>query len=71
MQFSSVLLFASSAMALGINCRGSFMCNDNPGASLKTVHDQVGNLIAGGGGDRHFNTGGMSDTHSLPLRIIH
>lgn len=58
MQYSSVLLFISSAAALGINCRGSFMCNANPGASLQSVHDQIGNLIASGGGDRHFNQGG-------------
>lgn len=57
MQFSSVLLFVSSVSALGINCRGSFMCNANPGASLQQVRDQVGNMIAQGGGDRRFNSG--------------
>ncbi|KAK9437838.1 killer toxin, Kp4/SMK-like, core [Metarhizium brunneum] len=56
MHFSSILFFISSAAALGINCRGSGVCSFND-ASLQVVHDQIGNLIAGGGGDRHFNQG--------------
>lgn len=57
MNFFSISLFFSSAVALGINCRGSFYCSANPGASLQVVHDQVGNLVASGGGDRRFNSG--------------
>lgn len=56
MQLSSIVFFISSAAALGINCRGSGVCSFND-ASLQVVHDQIGNLIAGGGGDRRFNTG--------------
>ncbi|KAK5990861.1 KP4 killer toxin [Cladobotryum mycophilum] len=56
MQFSSVLFFISGAAALGINCRGSFMCNASEGISLQTVHDQIGVLVANNA-DRHFNTG--------------
>jgi hypothetical protein len=56
MHFSSILIFVSSAAALGINCRGSGVCSFND-ASLQVVHDQIGNLIAGGGENRHFNTG--------------
>ncbi|KJK85797.1 hypothetical protein H633G_10355 [Metarhizium anisopliae BRIP 53284] len=59
MHFSSILFFISSAAALGINCRGSGVCSFND-ASLQVVHDQIGNLIAGGGGDRHFNQGRKS-----------
>lgn len=53
----SILFLASTAAALGINCRGSGFCSLNPGASMQVVHDQVGNLVAEGGGDRHFNSG--------------
>lgn len=70
MQFSSVLLFVSSASALGINCRGSFMCNTNPGASLQSVHDQIGNLIASGGGERRFNQGGAYIAESTNFNTI-
>ncbi|EGX95195.1 Killer toxin, Kp4/SMK-like, core [Cordyceps militaris CM01] len=57
MHFFSFSLFLIGAAALGINCRGSGVCNFND-ASLQVVHDQVGALIAGGGGDRRFNSGG-------------
>ncbi|CEJ80551.1 hypothetical protein VHEMI00727 [[Torrubiella] hemipterigena] len=59
MQFSllSIAALATTAAAGGINCNGSGYCKINPGASLQMVHDQVGNLIAAGGGDRHFNGG--------------
>ncbi|OAA52155.1 Killer toxin, Kp4/SMK-like, core [Cordyceps fumosorosea ARSEF 2679] len=56
MKFFSLSLFLTGAAALGINCRGSGFCNVND-ASLQVVHDQVGNLIASGGGDRRFNGG--------------
>ncbi|KFG82708.1 hypothetical protein MANI_003862 [Metarhizium anisopliae] len=59
MHFSSILFFISGAAALGINCRGSGVCSFND-ASLQVVHDQIGNLIAGGGGDRRFNQGRKS-----------
>lgn len=58
MLFRSILVFASSAAALGINCRGSGYCSINNGANLQVVHDQIGSLIASGGGDRNFNSGG-------------
>ncbi|TQV90465.1 hypothetical protein V2A60_010455 [Cordyceps javanica] len=57
MNFFSLSLFLTSATALGINCRGSGFCTINNGASLQVVHDQVGNLVASGGGDRRFNSG--------------
>ncbi|KAJ6789041.1 hypothetical protein PWT90_08412 [Aphanocladium album] len=57
MQFLSLSVFLSTAVALGINCRGSGICSLNPGASLQVVHDQVGELVAQGGGDRRFSNG--------------
>lgn len=56
MQFSSLTLFITSAAALGINCRGSGFCNFND-ASMQVVHDQIGIIVAEGGGGRRFNTG--------------
>ncbi|OAQ83866.1 kp4 domain-containing protein [Purpureocillium lilacinum] len=56
MQFTSILFFASSVAGLGINCRGSGVCSFND-ASLTTVREQVGVLIADGGGDRRFAEG--------------
>ncbi|KAJ6441632.1 KP4 killer toxin [Purpureocillium lavendulum] len=56
MHLTSILLFVSSAAALGINCRGSGVCSFN-NAKLQTVYNQVGNMIAEGGRDRHFNEG--------------
>jgi hypothetical protein len=52
----SVIPFVSGVAALGINCRGSGVCSFND-ASLQVVRDQIGNLIADGGGDRRFGTG--------------
>lgn len=60
MHFVSALLFISGAAALGINCRGSFWCDANPGATLKSVREQVGNLIAEGQGNRVFGPGRKS-----------
>ncbi|TWU73330.1 hypothetical protein ED733_004635 [Metarhizium rileyi] len=48
-----LLLLVSSAAALGINCRGSGVCSFNS-ASMQVVHDQIGNLIAEGGGDHQI-----------------
>ncbi|KAK5994840.1 KP4 killer toxin [Cladobotryum mycophilum] len=56
MQFTSLLLFVSGAVALGINCRGSGFCSIND-AVLQHLRDRVGVLIADGGRDRHFNSG--------------
>ncbi|PHH60619.1 hypothetical protein CDD81_1409 [Ophiocordyceps australis] len=56
MQLLTTLYLVSGAAALGINCRGSGFCSFNT-ASLQTVHDQVGVLVATGGRDRHFNSG--------------
>ncbi|XP_044717521.1 kp4 domain-containing protein [Hirsutella rhossiliensis] len=57
MQTPLIMLFVSSAAALGINCRGSGFCSVNDG-SMKTIKDQVGVLIADGGRDKRFNGGG-------------
>ncbi|KHN97635.1 Killer toxin, Kp4/SMK-like, core [Metarhizium album ARSEF 1941] len=51
------VLFVSGAAALGINCRGSGVCFFND-ASLQAVHNQVGNMIAAGGGNRYYWDGG-------------
>ena len=64
MQLTSILLYVTSAAALGINCRGSGFCSIN-GASIQQVKDQVGVLIAGGGRDRRFNTG--RTIHATPF----
>lgn len=54
----STLLFISGATALGINCRGSGWCFvGNAGASLNAVREQVGVLIAQGGGGRRYASG--------------
>lgn len=56
MQAPLLMLFASGAAALGINCRGSGLCSLNDG-SMQTIRDQVGVLVAEGGRDRRFNSG--------------
>lgn len=43
-----------SAASAAINCRGSLSCGTDPGASVETIHSQIKELIAQGGGDRIF-----------------
>ncbi|KAF4336668.1 killer toxin Kp4 SMK-like core [Fusarium beomiforme] len=54
---SSILLLASSVAGLGINCRGSGLCNLSFGPSIQNIQDQIGNMIADGQGDRFFGDG--------------
>jgi hypothetical protein len=55
---SSIVLFASTVAGLGINCRGSGLCNLSFGPSIQNIQDQIGNMIADGQGDRFFGDGG-------------
>ncbi|KAK5993975.1 KP4 killer toxin [Cladobotryum mycophilum] len=57
MKSLSALVFISGASALGINCRGSGFCMADENVSAQQVMDQIGILVAQGGGDRRFYSG--------------
>ncbi|KAJ4005913.1 hypothetical protein NW766_010737 [Fusarium irregulare] len=60
MHFStSILLFTSTVVGLGINCRGSGFCDLTFGSSIGDIQDQIGILVADGQGNRHFDTGAV------------
>ncbi|TWU73328.1 hypothetical protein ED733_004606 [Metarhizium rileyi] len=56
---SIIATFVATAVALGINCRGSGACNLND-AKLGDVLTQVKQIQAQGNGGHHYSTGGES-----------
>ncbi|PHH89086.1 hypothetical protein CDD83_6681 [Cordyceps sp. RAO-2017] len=55
MQLAPFLLLVSGAAALGINCRGHGICKVND-ASLQSIRDQVGVMMAEGARDKVFQS---------------
>ncbi|CAK7275088.1 hypothetical protein SEPCBS119000_006501 [Sporothrix epigloea] len=55
MKVFSFSVFVAGATALGINCRGSILCESSAPFAMLNVQDQLNDMINAGNGSRWFN----------------